>query len=448
MEVSHLICRSTRLVAALGGCLVLGLVGCTPEPTDPCPPDCNVLLISIDTLRADHMSTYGYERETTPKIDAFAADAWVFENAISQSAWTTPAHASMMTGLYPAEHGLVYYSDPGTIRDENLTLAEILRRRGYRTGGFAGGGYVSDDFGFNRGFEIYESGRWLPPNTGDAISWMVRHRRERFFAFVHGFDVHRPYESPERFDLFNETGQEWDIARFCNPGKRNYESPEHLEYIISQYDAGIRYADDSVATLLDNLEREGLLDRTIVIITSDHGDEFFEHGECDHITSLYQELVHVPLIVRVPGRGGARIESRVAASVGVTPTVLELLEIDFRMPEHRSWLPSVEGTGSPRPILAETGWQTGHLRAVVEGRFKLVLRTMAPTKEIPEVTETLVLFDLEDDPGELTDVSTEHPEVVARLEPLLRERAIPERQPVRKFSGELEKELESLGYLN
>jgi arylsulfatase A-like enzyme len=403
-----------RVAAALAIAVATG--ACSLDLTDgaACPPDCNVILISIDTLRADHLGAYGYERDTSPNLDRFARDAVVFENAISQSAWTTPAHASMMTGLYPWEHGLVFYKNPGRLADEVTTLAELLGARGYRTAGFNGGGYVSDTFGLGAGFEIYEGTRFFRHNVDASIDWLERHGDERFFLFLHAYDVHRPYIVPKPFDVFSDPEARFDMRGFCDSGQHPYEDEEELAYIVSQYDAGIRYADYVVGEFLSHLHNEGLLDRSIVVVTSDHGDELFEHGACDHIKSVYEELVHVPLMIRVPGAGARRVSSPVPASVAVTPTVLELLGAETGKIGERSVAPLLRGEpGTPEGIISETGRGGGngtlrYWRGLRTDRWKLVYARRG-------ADERFELYDLRDDPLEQNDVISAKPAVFERM---------------------------------
>ncbi|RMF19365.1 MAG: hypothetical protein D6760_13135, partial [Deltaproteobacteria bacterium] len=179
--------------------VVLCLQACRRETGTPVVCErCNVVLVSVDTLRADHVGAYGYERPTTPHLDRFAAASVVFERAVSQSAWTRPAHASMFTGLYPVEHGIVSVHPPRRLGSKVPTLAAVLSRAGYRTAAFVGGGNLSAEFGFDSGFEVYRSpGRRFSETVPEAIAWIERDAGRPFFLFVHGLDVHRPYRADE-----------------------------------------------------------------------------------------------------------------------------------------------------------------------------------------------------------------------------------------------------------
>ena len=280
-----------------------------PAPKDPLScPECNVILISIDTLRADHLGTYGYERKTSPRIDGFARNALVFENAISQSSWTTPAHASMFTGLLPSEHGLTVFPQPGKLDPSKPTLASTLKDHGYATAAFVAGDFMRKAFGLNAGFAGYKPmGNSFEKTLPAARKWLGEHGDKPFFLFVHGSDPHRPYKHKE-LNTFHQPAQDYDIDNFCKHESRVREGDE-LEYVIAQYDAGIVYTDELIGKFLQYLDKQKLFRNSIVIITSDHGEELFDHGGCDHKHSVYRELTRVPLIVHLPSklaRGSSR----------------------------------------------------------------------------------------------------------------------------------------------
>ena len=323
--------RSSVLSALLGVAVCLAAAACSKvDRSAALCPDCNVVLISMDTVRADHLGAYGYDRETSPNVDRFAERATVFENAISQSAWTLPAHGSMMTGLYPSRLGVSHYPAKRGLPKVRM-LADSFHAAGYATGAFTGGGFVAAHFGFARGFDVYTSdGRRFEHNIDEAIDWLKQHQQRRFFLFLHGYDAHRPYFSlPE------------DKAALGIPGKRpaerrgyclkvGREKPNDLDVVLKYYDASIRHGDRSVGQFLNALTALGLADRTVVLITSDHGEEFYEHGHCDHVRFLYREVVNVPLLLRVPGHDSVakRIPDVVPASISIAGTLLELVGVD------------------------------------------------------------------------------------------------------------------------
>ena len=298
----------------------------------------NFILISIDTLRADHLHSYGYPRETSPNIDRIAEDSLVFKQAISQSSWTLPAHVSMMTGLFGGEHGLLYYDDEGLedkkkfgIMDRSLpTLAGILKKHGYKTVSFNGGAWIDPSFGLGKGFEIYKwGGRYFADNVPKSIEWIKANKKSNFFLFLHAYDCHHPFNAENRFNILEEYsgGRETKelIAQFQSIDDIHCQE---YQYIVSQYDAGIRRADYYLGQLFDFLEEEKLADKTVLIITSDHGEMLLErHGRWGHIYPLYEELIHVPLIIKIPGRTGSQIQKQVPATVSILPTILDIAGI-------------------------------------------------------------------------------------------------------------------------
>jgi arylsulfatase A-like enzyme len=286
------------------------------------PDRTNVILLSIDTLRADHLSTYGYERDTAPKLRSwFDSDGVVFDNTVAAATTTGPSHMTMFTSVTPTVHGIA--EQPGVGSPPPITLAEVLRSRGYATGAITEDGPLHAQWGFSRGFDSYAENKsadvMLPEGHvaatfAKAEAWLRRQANKPFFLFLHTFEVHYPYTPPARY-----------AALFGNP-----ERPAGLpaDYAPELYDREIRYVDDQFDSFLRKLQGAGLLDRTIVIVTSDHGEEFLEHGFIGHGGNLHPEVLHVPFLVRGPGiRGGRRIAAPVAHT-DLMPTVLALLGID------------------------------------------------------------------------------------------------------------------------
>ncbi|HKX45255.1 MAG TPA: sulfatase, partial [Planctomycetota bacterium] len=318
--------------AASTACVVLaGLaalwLGCSEQTTPPRA----IVVISLDTLRADHLGCYGYARPTSPNIDALAAEGVLFERAISQASSTLPAHRALFQSR---EASLAGGAEP--------TLAELLGRAGFRTVAFTGGGNVSAAFGFGRGFERYVEDPRGFAHAFDAVElWLREHAGERFFLFLHSYDVHAPYDPPPPFDsVFYPdyagplTGRETRaLLRSLAPrGEHASSAParrldeEDERKLVALYDGGILYADQFVGRLVLLLRELGIDDETALVLLSDHGEEFWEHGSVLHSHSLYQELVHVPLIFSLPGgrAAGARVAETVRL-IDVAPTLLELL---------------------------------------------------------------------------------------------------------------------------
>lgn len=316
---------------------MLSLAGCKMGPARP---PLGIILISVDTLRADHLGAYGYGRPTSPFFDALAARGTLFENAVVQVASTLPSHMSIFTGLYPAEHGV--YPPDGLLAPAIPTLPEVLSRHGFRTGAVTQGGWLEEHFGFNRGCDFFEA--LLPWEMVDerpekrgalrkvfdrGLGYLAGVGDAPFFLFLHTFTVHDPYTPPEGYAKIFWTRPapavfppEGKLLEEVNRGTRTL-SPEGLEYFKALYDAQIRFFDDELRAFFGGLERLGLLSRTVVVLTADHGEEFLEHGKLVH-EQLYQETVHVPLLVVTPlYKPGQRVPSLVE-SVDLAPTLLEL----------------------------------------------------------------------------------------------------------------------------
>lgn len=325
----------TRTLAVLVMCLASSACSKQPNPGRALCPGCNVVLISMDTVRADHLGTYGYERPTSPNVDRLARRSFVFENAMSQSAWTLPAHGSMMTGVYPGRLGVTHYPAARRLPRSVPMLAEAFKEAGYATAGFTGGGFVAGHFGFSRGFDKYVSkGRRFEHNMPQALEWLAENKGRPFFLFLHGYNAHRPYYSlaadKEAVGLPSDAPRE--RRAFCLKGNR--ERPENLEEIVRYYDAALHSGDRQVGRFLDALKQKRLMKDTIILITSDHGDEFFEHGNCDHVRFLYREVINVPYILYVPGLSprGKRVETLIPASISVPRTLLDAVGIESGMP--------------------------------------------------------------------------------------------------------------------
>ncbi len=321
-------------VALVGGCRSrqeLASSGFELEPTR------GFILISIDTLRADHLGAYGYSRDTSPFLDSLAARGTLFERAVVQYPSTLTSHMSIFTGLYPQEHEVL---PPSTVlSDEIETLPEIFQRHGYRTAGHTEGGFMAGGYGFARGFDeftdsAYGSDTDVERTVGRGLDFLRSLEAEdSFFLFLHTYAVHDPYEPPERYRSLFWPGEAPRVAdssgeflRQVNKGEQ--EVPEEtLRYYEAQYDATIRYVDEVLQEFVGELEAMGLLEETTLVITSDHGEEFGEHGKVAH-TQVYPECLVVPLLIVHPGQNtGSRVPDLVE-TVDFAPTLLELAGIE------------------------------------------------------------------------------------------------------------------------
>lgn len=302
--------------------------------------DYNVILISIDSLRADHLSAYGYERDTSPTIKALADDGVLCLNNSSTTAWTLPGHMSMMTGRTLLGHGVV--SDDRMLTDDVATLAESLHDGGYTTGAIVSAPYVEARYGFGRGFDHYDDNTIKFATHGEsykqvtapklqetAASWLSSNADRKLFLFLHYWDVHYDYAPGPPYDTMFDPDYDGDIDGvnfYFNPRVNRRMDERDLEHVLALYDGEIRLVDDHLAKLRGTLESLGIADRTIIIVTSDHGDEFFEHGRKGHHRSLYDEILRVPLVIYVPGEKAVRPVLEMETSIiDIMPTVLSLV---------------------------------------------------------------------------------------------------------------------------
>lgn len=356
----------------------------------------NVVLVSIDTCRADHLSCYGFKRPTTPHIDAVARDGVLFLQALSPVPITTPAHSSMLTGTYPPTHG-VRLNNGQRLADSNVTLAEILREAGYQTGAFVGGFPLDTQFGLNQGFDTYNSEFTIKSETSSshsersaeevslpALAWLDQHHAKPFFLFLHYYDAHLSYKPPEPFAT---------------------------TYADDLYAGEIAYVDRWIGQVVDRLRALEAYDDTLLIITADHGESRGDHGERAHCIFIYQSTQHVPLVIRAPhGVRGGRVDAR-ASLVDLVPTVLDL--VGLKTPERvqgvslRGGLEGRPGPDRPRPLYCESleaaQFQCSGLTGLVEGSWKYI---RAPRQE---------LYDLARDPGETRNVIEQEAPVALRL---------------------------------
>ena len=331
-------------LAALGSTLAPNrAVGARPETLRAVPAarPRNVVLISIDSLRADHLGCYGYNRPTSPLLDRLAAQGVRFNTAYAGSSWTLPSHATMLTGRYPLSHGAV-------LRERRLTaatptIATVLQHVGYKTGGFVSYEFLRRRYYFHVGFDYYddfttdldtdqeEHSRMTGPllNT-QIIPWIEGNADRPFFLFVHYFDVHFNYDPPPPYDtMFDPDYVGPDLRRFSrNPAIHRGMPKRHLEHLIALYDGEIRFTDGVVGEVVDAINRAGIGAETLLIVTADHGDEFFEHGNKGHGTTLYDEVLRVPLLVHWPeGVVAGRVVEDPVSLADLAPTIYELLGV-------------------------------------------------------------------------------------------------------------------------
>lgn len=412
----------------------------------------DLLWISLDTLRADRLGTYGYQRRaTSPHLDRFAENGVVFETAISQAPWTRPSHRSMFTGNYPS-------SNRGF---RNRLLALTLWRSGWRSAALTGGGQVDARMGFHPGFETYRVQYWHD-DPGAVTSWYEANHGRRTFLFLHTFAVHDPYtdhrfaraESLAPGRIGEHFGRdEWD------DWDRRLTDDEQA-YIDALYDGGIAALDEALGRLFGRLKASGRLDHTLVVITSDHGEQLFEHGGWRHGSTMYDHQILVPAILHLPPGLGDRLgdtPARIADQIQLVdlyPTVLELLglPLDHKV-QGRSLVPLLRGeTLEPRTAFSENvNIDVYERKAFRTKRWKLVWQTPKGSSA-ERAGEAVELFDLSRDPLERLDVSHQHPEAVVeqmkRMQRLVKGGSTLDEGAPDDLPLDLRERLRSLGYID
>lgn len=379
----------------------------------PSTPPKNVVLVLIDTMRADHLQPYNTAtRVQTPAVAALAAQGTVFEAAQAPENWTKPSVASVLTGLYPASHGTK--TGDAKLSDKAVLLGEVLKDAGYQTASFLANGYVSDKFGFNQGWDSYTNYIREKRSSNadnvyrDAAKWVEEHKKQPFFAYIQTIDPHVPYDPPqELISLYHpepyagpinprSTADQLGKAKLVPP-KLSLNDADRA-YLEALYDGEVTYHDTYLGGFIDRLKRLGLYDNTLIVVTADHGEEFYDHQSYGHGHSLYQELIRVPWVLRYPGAPPRRISGTVG-TVDIAPTVLSSVGVPVPpVMEGVDRLPQILGASTPALSAAVSDFLDDR-RALRAGRWKLVLRGLTPT-----------LFDLERDPEELTELDLgEHP---------------------------------------
>lgn len=415
--------------------------GCAPQAP---PPAQDLLLISVDTLRADVLGLYGCDRGASPRLDAWGRGAALFLDAFTHSPKTAPSHMSLFTGLLPHEHGVSNLDSRGAPRlaDDQPLLAELLSGQGFRTAAVTGGGNVRAQLGFDRGFaEYHDRGDGLDEALKRATQWLQRDRSSggRWFHFLHTYQVHDPYINGARF-LTRFTDPAYagrilgdpealgrailggaDLAPKASGGAKltgnfwrrvDERDPRDQRHLFDLYLAGVAQMDDLLGGWLERLEKRGWLDRALVVLTSDHGEEFAEHGGLRH-DQMYSEVARVPLLVRHPSGAGAG--QRLPGLVGhrdVLPSVLELLGLSGLTPAEaagRSWARALLGlealpAGGPLWSMHQTD-RDGPLDA-------LFVRT--PDLAWFQAPGRLEFYDRRADPGELRPLPADHPASAAQ----------------------------------
>ncbi len=423
--------RTSRLLflSAAAAVVAAGLLGLHCSRSDRAPV--NVLVITIDTLRADRLGCYGYSRPTTPHIDALAESGVRFENAFCQAPLTLPSHCSIFTSRYTLSHGSLGHAYP--LNPEVGTLAEFFRAAGRTTAAFVSNHVLDSRYGLSKGFDTYWEVYRMPlgermalkedshdPTTAAAVSWFREHQGEPFFVWVHWFHPHKPYDPPaeyaERFAGSSAEGHVWTPQELMDVWQGTAEiSAEEVARLRDLYDGEVAFSDAQVGLLLDEMKRLGVYDRTLIVLTADHGEVLFEHDRYfGHDIMLYDPAMHVPLIVRNPAWQPAVIPEMVQ-SIDIGPTVLAALGVEAGAPlEGKDLAPLLRGDASASTKIAvclsyPPEKNSLPIFGLSTDGWKLFLHES-------ENGFRRELYDLENDPGEEKDLADENPDRASALE--------------------------------
>ena len=451
-----------RVGAALVAILAVSCGGEEPPAGRPGPPNRSLLLITVDTLRADHLSCYGYRKIQTTANDALAARGILYRKAISPAPWTCPAVASLFTSLHPEAHGMVFHpirnpEDFRGLSDELTTIAELLQEAGWDTHALSEQAWFSEAFGFSQGFDTFrvleEDSRVI---TDEALGLIEDLPPDRpFFLYLHYIDPHSPYLPPPEFELDHPGRERYglrDLPRdqwwktLWETARERPDLEEYLAYVVSLYDGEILFVDHEIGRLLEGLERRGLAASTAVALVSDHGEAFGEHAML-HGSTLYNEELAVPLIIAVPWEPALQgvVHQEPVSTLSLMPTLLEVLGLPPPPSIHgRSLLPgSSSGPRRGRFVFSANAYDLD-LKKVQTDRFSLLL---------DRESGRVAFYDLDRDPTEQRSAIERLPEEFQRhqraMQRMLERESRWEKPPGEavEMSEELEERLRQLGYV-
>ena len=389
------------------------------------PPDTagarTILLLSLDTLRADHLSLYGYERPTSPELEELASEAVVYTEARSTAPWTLPSHASLFTGLYPHEHGA--HNVMGTETDyaralglQATTLAEVLSKGGYRTAAFVANiGFLAPRFALDQGFSEYQAERGTVGEVNDRVlSWLDEQGDEPVFLFVNYMDTHRPYNCVPRPDFPDHGGPRTSGKRMKEARRLLIQGaselpPELVGELIDQYDTAIANLDEGLGLFFEALAERGRFDDALLVITSDHGEFFGEKALVEHSKDVYDPVLRVPLIVRPPGGTSSRMDDAPISGAHVPGIVLSHAGVDPSSPDLEPFF----ANWPRKEVVAEQYASRPHdMKGSWLERMRRVRRTIVRNgwKYIESSDGAHELYHLESDPEELNDLFATEPE--------------------------------------
>ena len=447
----------TDTLVPLWGSPILSGAGC-------CEKRSSVVLISIDCLRADHVGAYGYYRDTTPHIDAFAKDAVLFETAVSTAPMTLPSHLSIFTGLFPSRHD---GSKWAKLAPSIPYAPQMLSEAGYQTDAVVTGAYLSQTYGFERGFDLYRLDHRAPAEktVEQAIELLQRSAGRDQFLFVHFIDAHWPYEPPEEFiERFGPRPA--DLAGLLRKVVDNNppSNAEETERVAALYDAEIASADEAVGRLLEDLKARGVYDRSLIILTADHGEAFFDHGHWQHSKTLYEELIRIPLIVKWPGQSPKGRVSAQVSQVDIFPTVLAAAGVEPPPTDGINLIQFVNDTKASRTrrrLVSENAWrgpsEWSRKVSIRTEKLKYLVTIAGPPGREPDESDVRSeeLYDLMEDPMERTnlapgsssDIEAFRRELANYLGKARQERASRRTEDILEDETTRER-LRSLGYIN
>jgi arylsulfatase A-like enzyme len=443
--------------------LALLLVGC--HHTHPAKDRPDVVVIVLDTLRADHLTQYGYSQQTSPGLAKFAAAATRFDEAYSPAPWTVPSTATIVSGVLPKHHHMRHPGDklPATID----TLAERMKGAGWRTAAFSHNINVSHKLGFDQGFDDFATFKGevlayphIAEMTEDVGDWVDDHGDDPFLLYLQPMNCHGPYKVPsdhKKTLLGRGPNPQFKYNRglmksILEKGKlqlRSKVTKTYLRSLTEKYDTAVRYELDEVGALFDQLEHEGLYDNALIVLTADHGEELYDHGGFSHGFSLHREVLHVPLFVKLPGqKQGGVVPDRVSLA-DVLPTILDAAKVPVTGTlDGRSLMPLLHGETLPaQPLLFEADWKRRCVaKALLDGPWKL----LSIAQNYEGLQDVVQLYDTTNDPNELHDLAAEQPERVTALRAELDALATDSSgapAPENLLESMDKKQLEALGYL-
>lgn len=443
----------------------------------------NIILISLDTVRPDHLSCYGYTREVSPGIDSLASDGVLFKNTYSSTSWTLPAHVSMLTSL-DCRHHQVYFLLQKMNR-ETTTLADVLRNEQYFCAAFTGGGYLSETYGFSKGFDSYQEIKLYGDKairfdeaerlSAMASAWIEKNKNKDFFLFLHTYQPHDPYAnlSPVGRDFLKKNAK-WEQVKmetlFDEKGRfGTHFSEDEIQNIVDLYDGEIKYTDVAfVQPILAKLKEVGLYEKSLIILTSDHGEEFYDHKAWLHDHSVYNESIRIPLIIKFPGQQyrGLRVEN-IARITDILPTILQFLgiKVSSKLFDGESLLPVLKGKEKKqRSYVSDLALREFDFAptviAINQNNFKFILNRRIVSPYIERISRDfdgsqIELYDTETDPKETKNLAFHITyrdlcfELLNKIEELY-QKAGQERKKQEEITLDqnLRERLKALGYIN